>query len=636
MSLLKKLFPFLFLASFFSVFFLHTPVFAENEFSIDADVVYEVQGSGKTLVIQNIFLENNFSNLYATSYTLTLENIVVENARALNNSGSSYETEITKNNNSTNIKVTFPDASLGKGTKRNFKIIYENPSFAIRTGEVWEISIPRLGDQNNFRNYSLTLKIPKSFGLEAYISPKPIVSELSESGYTYTFSKNDILQTGVSAGYGQFQVFSFNLSYHLENPLAKSSTTQIAIPPDTAFQKVYIQNINPKPSNVTVDPDGNWIATYDLEARQRVDVVVTGAVQIFASYRSFTKPDEDILNENLKETEYWQISSPKIRELAKKLITPKAIYDYVYQNLHYDFSRVQANVQRMGAVAALENPGSVICMEFTDLFIAIARAAGIPAREIEGFAYTENPDLQPLGLVADVLHSWPEYYDRERNIWVPVDPTWASTSGGVDYFNKLDLRHFAFVIHGQSSTQPYPAGSYKLGSNPQKDVYVSFGQLPISKLSNLGVSIKPYRTLPFFSSIYSITVHNPGPVAVYSVYPTIYYDSEEKNREFIEVLPPFSSEQIYLTLPYSILGKDTPNIIKVVVDSSRAEVITNKKQVIVHSLLVISVFLIILTLLVLIRIGKIKPFVILSKSLPLREENNEKHHPEKPKDKTTS
>lgn len=621
----------------FPIGFFITPssICAEDEFSVDANVTYDVQESGKTIVTQAISLENNFSNLYATSYTLNLENITVENAKAFSDTGISYPTEVTKDEESTSIKVTFPDSSVGKGAFRHFTISYENSSFAIRTGEIWEIAVPKLGDQTNFRNYTLSLKIPKSYGLEAYISPTPDSSEVSDSGYVYIYSKNNLIQTGVSAGFGQFQIFSFNLSYHLENPLAKPSTTQIALPPDTAFQKVYIQNINPKPTNVTVDSDGNWLAIYDLSARQRIDVVVNGSVQLFASYRSFTKPTGAELNDNLVETEFWETSNSKIQELAGQLKTPKAIYDYVSQTLSYNSSRVQPNVQRMGSTAALENPSQAICMEFTDLFIALSRAAGIPAREINGYAYTENADLQPLGLVADVLHSWPEYYDYEKGVWIPVDPTWASTSGGVDYFNKLDLRHFAFVIHGKSATQPYPAGSYKLGSNPQKDIFVSFGQLPTNKFSNSEVSIKPYRVLPFFSSIYTINVSNPGPAALYSIYPTIYYDSVEKSRELIKVLPPYSSEQIQLTLPHSLLGKDTPNIVKVTVDSSKAEIVTNKKQVVISSLLVVSGLLIVITVFILIKIKKIKILSIFAK-ISSSGKKSDKSNTENPGSKTNT
>ena len=259
----------------------------------------------------------------------------------------------------------------------------------------------------------------------------------------------------------------------------------------------------------------------------------------------------------------------------------------------------------MGAVAALQNPDQAICMEFTDLFIALSRAAGIPAREIDGYAYTENPQLQPLGLVADVLHAWPEYYDKDKGVWIPIDPTWASTSGGIDYFNKLDLRHFTFVIHGESSVTPYPPGSYKLGPNPQKDVYVSFGTLPENRITNLNVSISPVRTLPFLNSIYLVNIGNPGPQALYSIYPSVYFDNKETSRNYVDVLPPFSNYQFNIDVPFSLLGKDSPNIIEVRANSGSARIATNRTQVIINSLLAISAFLIVVILIFLLNLKKI-------------------------------
>jgi len=606
---------------------------AANEFSVDAIVTYDVQGTGTTLVTHSITLENNLSTVYATSYSLGLENIDAANVKASSDSGESFPVDVSKDSKTTNIKVYFPDTSIGKGTQRKFNISYENSTFAVRTGEVWEVSVPRLGDGSNFRNYGIILKIPKSFGLEAYISPKAEDSQITDSGYQYSYNKDSLLQTGITAGYGQFQVFSFNLYYHLDNPVSKESSIQIPLPPDTAFQKVYIQKLDPKPENVSLDADGNWMATYNLLPRERIDVNAAGSVQIFASYRSFPKTDTQVLNENLKSTQYWQTDNPKILELAKTLKTPKAIYDYVSGNLHYNVARVQPNVQRMGAVGALDNPNDAICMEFTDLFIALSRAAGIPAREVNGYAYTENPDLQPIGLVADVLHSWPEYYDKEKHVWIPVDPTWGSTTGGEDFFNKLDLRHFAFVIHGESPTTPYAPGSYKLGPNPQKDVFVSFGQLPDNKISIPQVSINPFRTLPFFSTIYTVTVTNPGPVALYSLYPIVYYDGIEKTKDFIEILPPFSSHQIQLTIPHSFLGKDMPNIIKVSVGQSEAETLTNKKQIVINSLLVVLGVLIVVMSIIFIRVKRAKIFDFFAKILARIRKNEKRPIEQTPENK---
>jgi len=59
----------------------------------------------------------------------------------------------------------------------------------------------------------------------------------------------------------------------------------------------------------------------------------------------------------------------------------------------------------------LDNTTNAVCLEYTDLFVTLARAAGIPSRSIEGFAYTKNSRLRPLSLVDDVLHAWVQYYD---------------------------------------------------------------------------------------------------------------------------------------------------------------------------------------------------------------------------------
>jgi transglutaminase-like putative cysteine protease len=574
---------------------------AAGEFSVDATVTYDVQNSGKTLVTHNIALTNSVSDLYATTYSLSLENIDAVNIKSSSDTGVAYTVDTKKNGDITNIKITFPDSVVGKDAKRNFVISYENSSFAVKTGEIWEVTVPRLRDNSNFRNYQVILKVPNSFGLEAYISPSPKNSQKSDTGYTYTFDRNDITQTGITAGFGDFQVFSFNLSYHLD----KNSPSQIALPPDTAFQKVYIQNIDPKPDNVTVDADGNWLASYNLAERQRVDVTVSGAVQIFASYRPFPKPTDQELQNDLKGTQYWQVTDPQIKVLADQLKTPGAIYNYVATTLKYDFSRVAPDTERLGAIRALQNPTQAICMEFTDLFIAIARAAGIPAHEINGYAYTENPSLEPLSLVADVLHAWPEYYDSVKGAWIPVDPTWGSTSGGVDYFNKLDLRHFAFVVHGESDTMPYPPGSYKLGTNPQKDVYVSFGKLPDARMSTPYVSISTIRTLPFLSSLYETKILNPGPVALYSVSPQVFFDGKGVSSDLVDILPPYSNYQMSINVTFSLLGKGTPSVVKVQVEGVTAEIATNKTQVITNSLLVISAVLIVIIIIILFLLKKI-------------------------------
>lgn len=588
------------------LFFLFADnVLALSEFSSDVEVSYTISPQGKTTISHDVTLTNLFSDLYATSYSLVLDNIEPINPRATEN-GKQLNLETSKSGTSTTLKIKFEDAVVGKDKSRKFQIAFEDDKTTSKAGEVWEINIPRISSENSFNSYYLKLIVPATFGQLAYLSPEAENSYQEGSNFVYTFNRRKVAGAGITAGFGEFQVFSFTLNYHLENPLTRASQVEIAIPPDTQHQKIYYTSIIPAPYRIDVDDDGNWIAKYNLKARERIDVVANGSVQIFSSSRPFLIPSEESLTKNLEEKQYWEITDSNIKEIASNLKTPQDVYNFVVTNLSYDYSRVRPNVERMGAKAALASPTSAICMEFTDLFVALSRAAGIPAREINGYAYTENPEIQPLSLVADVLHAWPEYWDKDRSSWIPVDPTWGSTTGGVDFFNKLDLRHFTFVIHGLDSIKPYPPGSYKLGANPQKDVFVNFGRLPEKRNAEPEVAIAEKRNIPFLSQKFVVQVKNPGPSSINNLAVGVYFDQKEQQTIKVPILTPFSNYEFEIAVPFSFLGSTTPHNVSVKAGSAVVEVATAKNLVIIYSLVLFSVFLIALIIFLLIRTKRVQ------------------------------
>ncbi|MBI5448788.1 transglutaminase domain-containing protein, partial [Candidatus Gottesmanbacteria bacterium] len=266
-----------------------------------------------------------------------------------------------------------------------------------------------------------------------------------------------------------------------------------------------------------------------------------------------TKPDQ-----------YWETENAKIISLANAYRTPRAIYDYVVSALSYNYDRVNQNPIRKGAVAALANPTTAVCMEFTDLFIAVARAAGIPAREVVGFAYTTNTKLRPLSLLTDVLHAWPEYYDTEKKTWVPIDPTWAKTTGGVNYFDKLDFNHIAFTIHGSSSTYPYPAGSYRKSGGEGKTVQVRFATVaPDAETGKLTTQINfPKQITAGMEARGLVTVTNTSGVAIPKADISIQSTPVDVSiTRSLTDMPPFSSTQIPITLTIpSAWGKTSGRI----------------------------------------------------------------------------
>jgi len=216
--------------------------------------------------------------------------------------------------------------------------------------------------------------------------------------------------------------------------------------------------------------DGNWLAQYEINPGEEIDIIAVGQVKTGINLPQAIKNLENYLLPQ----KFWPIDDPQIQTLLNKVKTPRSIYDYVISTLNYDFSRV-SNASRLGAIEALNNPQSALCTEFTDLFVTLARASGIPAREIQGFAYSTDQKIKPLSLNNDILHAWPEYYDSNSKSWKATDPTWGKTTSGIDYFNNLDLNHITFVTHGLNSEYPLPAGSYQKDQNT-KSVYIDFAK----------------------------------------------------------------------------------------------------------------------------------------------------------------
>lgn len=470
-NIIVKFFLVFFLSISFSLSTLATSnvAAASSNFSTDYDVTYAVKENGLTRVNFDVSLTNNTTQYYASSYSIQVGFKDVENAKASDPDGP-ITPNITKENDEQNIELTFNKRVVGINNKLNFNLSFDTKEVAKQVGRIWEVNIPGLADQTNFQSFNVHVIVPDYFGKPSYIKPEIAVS----SKNSLDFSKEQLGKGGIYIGFGDYQIYKFDLTYHLQNPNLFKVKTEIALPPSTNYQDIEIKNINPKPLNVRIDNDGNWIAEYVLSSSQKTDVVVEGKAKVFLTPKKEPETQER-LRVYLKEQPYWEVSNIDIKNLAKTLKTPYAIYEYLVKNLTYDFSRVTEKKDRLGGVQVLKNPKSAVCLEFTDLFIALARAAGIPAREIDGFAYTQDHKERPLSLLKDVLHAWPEYYDYERERWVMIDPTWGNTTRGLDYFETLDFDHFAFVIKGENSSYPVPGGAYKLaGEEIVKDVIVGF------------------------------------------------------------------------------------------------------------------------------------------------------------------
>lgn len=487
----------------------------QENFTSAVDTTYTVEQSGRTFVSHRIRITNKTPTLYLKQYALKTNNIDLE--KPVVKIGSTVvPANIVTTQEGTSIGITFPDEVVGQGKVRDFTIEYMNPSIAVIAGRVLEIHIPKFGSDQNFTTNTATILTPLYFSRPVRVTPQPDSIDFVQTQTKMVFSKTN--GESISAIFGQEQNYKVSLRYHLENTTSAAAITQISLPPDTNFQKVFYHSLDPLPQEMKQDADGNWIATYKI-GPSSVTTVQLAAEVLVNLEPDFSIPVTPPLSEHITAEKFWEVNNSLIQDKAKKYQTPQSIYTHVVESLIYSHAQPNLNtLKRLGAVDAFAQPDQAVCQEFSDTFIAIARAAKIPARRLVGYAYTQNATLRPLSFAGDVLHAWPEYYNYETSTWTPIDPTWGKTTGGIDYFNQFDLNHIVFAINGTSSTLPNPAGAYKTNTAETKDVEVTIGEQFPSTSPQISTRIEQKKLffLPI-PGVYSLKVTNETGRAWYNI-----------------------------------------------------------------------------------------------------------------------
>ncbi|HSW88373.1 MAG TPA: transglutaminase family protein [Candidatus Saccharimonadales bacterium] len=558
----KLLLILLFLVSIFV--FNPKQSFAQSSTETAYNVTYSVNQTGMTHANFAVSLKNTTSDYYVSSYALQVGFNDIENVQA--SDGKVIVPTVKKNKDGYLISLHFNKQIVGVGKLLQFTLSFDTPDVAQKTGQIWEINIPGIGKQANFSDFGVHVTVPPSFGKARFIKPE-------QGGNSLDFTKEQLGNSGISITFGQEQVYSFDLTYNLGNKNLFPLQTEIALPPTTNYQDVAIENIYPEPNNVVRDKDGNWLAQYTLLPSKKIKVRVKGRVFVADTPKQETL-SQDALSQYLESQPYWQTKDTTIKQLADQLKTPENIYNYVRTHLTYDFSRVTVDQKRLGGAYVAQHPQSAVCLEFTDLFVAIARAAEIPARSIDGFAYTQNTKERPTSLlVNDILHAWPEYYDKNNQTWNMVDPTWGNTTGGVDYFHVLDFDHVAFSIRGVNSSYPVPAGGYKLeGQENEKDVQVTFATdttLPDPKLSI--VENLPKEAIAGLPMQSTVSIANVGETVIPQQNITVTTDgiSPKVQQVTIQSIPPYGHISVPIQFNTASFLTNTQSAVTIQVGSTR-------------------------------------------------------------------
>ncbi|MBI2593085.1 transglutaminase domain-containing protein [Candidatus Daviesbacteria bacterium] len=425
----------------------------EQKFSAKYNISYDVSVDGVTEVTENIQLKNLTDKFFPSNFSLIVPGSEIFDTQASDSQGK-LEMQTMKEKAGTKLIVKFTNQQIiGIGKEYSFILKFKDKGISKKLGEVWSIRVPKITQQTQVDNFSLRLSVPTSFGDPDYMSPAPAKTDESGGRIIFIFEGDPALQSGISAIFGQSLDYSFEASYSLKNNSIFPKFLSIPLMLSSNHQKTLIENISPRPENSEVDGEGNSLAFFKLNPGEMQEIKVSGHIKTY-----LTSLKKEFLSNvksgyYLEENKYWTKNNPVIKDKLSEILKgkenfsslqkAKEIDKFVSNFLRFDSSRVEkGDFLRLGSLTAINNPEKALTAEFVDLEIALLRSAGIPARQIIGFALPQGG--KPFSYHNSSLHSWVEFYDSDLG-WVIADPSWENTTGGAALFNFNDLTHLGLA-----------------------------------------------------------------------------------------------------------------------------------------------------------------------------------------------
>ncbi len=216
------------------------------------------------------------------------------------------------------------------------------------------------------------------------------------------------------------------------HPRARASRARLWLPypPTTPVQRVTDLRLrgNYRRHGFYTDPRGNLILYFewDLTRTRRPELEVSYGVLRREVVRRDPPPalpayDPAVFGPYLSANRYLTLNE-RVRALAERITAgrktvpekARAIYDWIVENMRRD-PRVKGCGR--GIVCEVLRRRCGKCADLNSVFVALSRAAGIPAREVFGLRLGRKPGETLTG----AQHCWAEFFVPSYG-WVPADP----------------------------------------------------------------------------------------------------------------------------------------------------------------------------------------------------------------------
>lgn len=343
--------------------------------------------------------------------------------------------ETTQNQNSVTIKTTKDNS----GSNKTWKIILSYKSdLAKKYGATTIFDVPaQKYDGLSIIKETVQMQSAAELGTAVARGPKPEVTSISlgEQMFTWTSTEGPLKQS-VGMIFGESAAADFNLSTTLSNGSWWWKTLEVVLPPDTNQQKVALNSIEPQPTNIRLDEDGNIIAQYKIRPKGKVDVKALGTIYISNfSYALSGSSGLDNIPQALKDDYTSTNDTWSGNKLDTNIKTDQAVSQIIKDT--YDAAVEQIPKDASGLEAAQEQANALV---------GELRSMGVPAKVILGKAYGDGvskfDDPRP--------HAWVEAYAPATG-WVTLDPM---AERGSALYGQSDVERIGLVVRGLEPGYP--------------------------------------------------------------------------------------------------------------------------------------------------------------------------------------
>ena len=417
------------------------PAVVKESFSSTYDLSISVNENGSALVTQKLVLKNLTGTCYVDKYDMVIQSPKVRDISG-RDLGGNLDIDVSRDSSATRLSAKLNKQVAQKGDSVELTLNYTVDELAKKEGEIWSLVAHWIEASEKINSYVTKVMVPNSFGEVYSVTPAP--DSISQSGdkRILTFGKSGLSSQGIYLKFGNQQQIGFKLQVPVENRTFFKRDFSIVLPPDTEKQQVLIRKIEPKPDKIIIDQNANYLAEYKVGAGTLLTVNVEGVVRLIGK-NGFPSPkifSDSELTDLKAGGSFVKVQDKLIQEKAKELKEPLKIYNFVTSYLSFDQQALAAGSgQRRGAAVLLRKKQPATNLDFVDLFVSLAKAAGFPAREVFGISGLASQASQPIFVGSPLntksLHVWAQIYDQNKKSWVDVDPTWGNTSG-VSYFGQ--------------------------------------------------------------------------------------------------------------------------------------------------------------------------------------------------------